>query len=102
MNLIKRFFSKNKTTKQYNTDNDNSKLNHTITLGVTPSSFFHNNKPNFQMLNINYTSLDGDGDLVKITLEGGGDRYTVKISTQEAVDLGFINPYGLKSYCKKK
>ncbi|AGO47971.1 hypothetical protein Phi12:1_gp5 [Cellulophaga phage phi12:1] len=77
-----------------------SLLKHTMTLGVTPITWFNNDKPNYQILNINYSTSDGKGDLVRVTLQVSQKVEVIKISTQEAVSLGFINPYGLKDYCK--
>lgn len=96
MNLIKLLFSKKETTKQCDIHVVSSSLRHTMTLGVTPSSYFENNKPNYQILNINYNCSEGKGDLVRVTLEVGTKVEVIKISTQEVVNLGFINPYGLK------
>lgn len=76
-----------------------SSLKHTMTLGVTPTTMFENSKPNYQILNIKYNVSDGKG-LVRVTLEVGTKVDVIEISTQEAVNLGFINPYGLKDYCR--
>jgi len=100
MNWIKQLFIKKETAKQCDIHAVSSSLKHTMTLGVTPYTMFENNKPNYQVLNINYNVSDGRGDLVRVTLEGGGRVYVIKISGEEAVDLGFINPYGLKDYCR--
>ena len=100
MNWIKRLFSKKETTKQCDIHVVSSSLNHTMTLGVTPSSYFENNKPNYQVLNINYNVSDGKGDYVSVTLQVGCKVDVIQISCQEAVHLGFINPYGLKDYCR--
>ena len=100
MNWIKRLFSKKETTKQCDIHIVSSSLKHTMTLGVTPSSYFENSKPNYQILNINYSVGDGQGELVRVTLQVGTKVDVIKISGQEAVDLGFINPYGLKDYCR--
>ncbi len=99
MNWIKRLFSKNKPTKQCDIHVVSGSLKHTMTLGVTPVTMFENRKPNYQILNINYNVSDGEGDYVRVTLEVGGKVDVIQISTQEAVHLGFINPYGLKDYC---
>ena len=100
MNWIKQIFSKKKTTEQCDIHLVSSSLKHTMTLGVTPVTMFENRKPNYQVLNINYNVSDGKGDYVRVTLEVGGKVDVIQISTQEAVHLGFINPYGLKDYCR--
>jgi hypothetical protein len=100
MNCIKRLFSKKETTKQCDIHVVRSSLKRTMTLGVTPSSYFENKKPNYEILNINYSVGDGKGELVNVTLQIGTKVNVIKISGEEAVDLGFINPYGLKKYCK--
>lgn len=88
------------TEKQRDIHVVSSSLKHTMTLGVTPSSYFENRKPNYQILNIKYSVGDGQGELVRVTLQVGTKVDVIKISGQEAVDLGFINPYGLKDYCR--
>jgi hypothetical protein len=98
MNWIKRLFRKKEHTKQCDIHVVNSSLKHTMTLGVTPSSYFENNKPNYQILNINYSVGDGEGELVMVTLQVGLKVDVIKITTQEAISLGFINPYGLNKY----
>lgn len=100
MNLIKRLFSKNKPTKQCDIHVvGSSLLKHTMTLGVTPTTLFDNDKPNYQVLNINFNT-GGNYDLVRVTLQKGLKVKVIEICHTEAVDLGFINPYGLKDYCK--
>ena len=101
MNWIKKLFSKKETTKQYDIHVVGSNLKHTMTLGLMLPVFIKDGtKPNYQILNINYNCSDGRGDLVRVTLEAGTKVDVIEISTQEAVDLGFINPYGLKDYCR--
>ncbi len=100
MNWIKKLFSKKAETKQCDIHVVSSSLKHTMTLGITPSSYFENNKPNYQVLNINYNVGDGEGDLVRVTLQVGLKVDVIKITCQEAISLGFINPYGLNNYCR--
>ena len=101
MNWIKRLFSKKVETKQCDIHVVSRSLKHTMTLGLMLPVFIKDGtKPNYQILNINYNCSDGRGDLVRVTLEVGTKVDVIEISTQEAVDLGFINPYGLKDYCK--
>jgi len=101
MNWIKQLFSKKETTKQCDIHFVSSSLKHTMTLGLMLPVFIKDGtKPNYQILNINYNCSDGRGDLVRVTLEVGTKVDFIEISTQEAVDLGFINPYGLKDYCR--
>ena len=71
---------------------------HTITLGVTPSSMFDNKERNFQILGVRYNVLDGDGDCIHITLQMGMHVETIRLTPLEAIDMGFINPDGLKKY----
>tara|TARA_R110000796_G_scaffold78331_5_gene174740 strand:- start:4709 stop:5020 length:312 start_codon:yes stop_codon:yes gene_type:complete len=98
---IKRLFSKKETTEQCDIHVVSSSLKHTMTLGLMLPIFIKDgNKPNYQILNINYNCSDGRGDLVRVTLGVGTKVDVIEISTQEAVDLGFINPYGLKDYCR--
>lgn len=72
----------------------------TATLGVTPSSYFENDVPNFQILSVRYKALDGEGDLVYVTVQKGVVVNTIMLTTQEAVKLGFINPEGLDEFLK--
>ena len=99
MNWIKRLFNKKEQIEQCDTHIVSSSLKHTMTLGLTPISLFDNDNQNCQILSINFNTGDGKGNLVRVTLQVGLKVDVIKISTQEAVKLGFINPYGLKDYC---
>ncbi len=101
MNWIKQLFSKKETTKQCDIHFVSSSLKHTMTLGLMLPVFIKDGtKPNYQILNINYNCSDDRGDLVRVTLEVGTKVDVIEISTQEAVYLGFMNPYGLKDCCR--
>ena len=100
MNWIKRLFTKKEQAEQCDIHVVSSSLKHTMTLGVTPSSYFENNKPNYQVLNINYSVGDGEGELVRVTLQVGTKVDVIKITGREAISSGFINPYGLNNYCR--
>ena len=101
MNWIQKLFKKEEV-KQRDIHTESTTLNHTMTLGIMLPIFIkEGDKPNYQILGIQYNCLDGKGDLVRVTLEVDTRAYVVEISTHEAVSLGFINPYGLKDYCKK-
>tara|TARA_R110002074_G_scaffold369913_1_gene544707 strand:+ start:235 stop:537 length:303 start_codon:yes stop_codon:yes gene_type:complete len=100
MNWIKRLFTKKETTKQCDIHVvGSSLLKHTMTLGVTPLHWFDNEKPNYQVLSINFNT-GGNHNLVRVCLQVGLKVNSIEISSQEAISLGFINPYGLKDYCK--
>ena len=78
------------------------KSNKIITLGVTPSNEFQSAKGKCQILSINYSSLDCNGGFISVLLQVGSNAQIIKISEQEAIELGFINPYGLIEYCQNK
>tara|TARA_R110000772_G_scaffold80500_1_gene171712 strand:+ start:52 stop:360 length:309 start_codon:yes stop_codon:yes gene_type:complete len=100
MKWINRLFSKKEITKQCDICGvGSSLLKHTMTLGVTPLHWFDNDKPNYQVLNINF-NVGGNHNLVRVTLQVSQKVESIEISSQEAVNLGFINPYGLKNYCR--
>ena len=73
-------------------------LKHTITLGVTPATMFDNKERNFQILSVRYQAVDGEGDYIHIVLQVGNKVESLKLSPQEAVYIGFINPEGLKKH----
>ncbi len=97
INFIKNIFNGKK--EKLLTKNVNENLNHTIHLGITPSSEFGNGKDHYQILSINYSVLQGEMGLVTVVLNQGLRVRTIKVTTQDAVNTGFINPYGLNKYC---
>ena len=97
MNWVRKIFTKNKNTNKCDIKDFSSNLKHTMTLGCTPIEMYESKKPNYEVLSIRYSDFDG---YVNVALQLGTKVDVIKISSQEALSLGFINPYGLKGYCK--
>ena len=72
------------------------KMTKTITLGITPAELLGKN--NCQILNINFNRTFNS--YVHVTFQYKNSVQTVKISTQQAEQIGFINVNSLKKYCK--
>lgn len=72
----------------------------TMSLGITPSSLFESDKPNFEVIGMYYDCRDGNGGLVYIKISIDSTEYYVRIPPEQCISLGFINLHGIKDYCK--
>jgi hypothetical protein len=53
---------------------------------------------NYKITSIAYVENDGKGDLVRIVIQSGLKVEQIYLSPYAVLDLGFINPDGLKDY----
>ena len=103
MNFLRKIFKKKEQSTHYIYKGSleyalSLNLKHTVSLGILSSEFFDNGKDNYEILSISYDTGRGHG-LVSVVLQRGLKVERIDMTTQEAIENGFINPYGLNKYC---